>query len=98
MVAEKEGFEPSRQLSHPTPLAGEPLRPLGYFSMVLNWRRERDSPGNKMHTGSYCRSNNFVCNSTYKKNGGESGIRTHGRSHVTGFQDRLFQPLRHLSD
>ena len=32
-MAEKEGFEPSRQLSHPTPLAGEPLRPLGYFSM-----------------------------------------------------------------
>ena len=31
-LAEKEGFEPSRQLSHPTPLAGEPLRPLGYFS------------------------------------------------------------------
>ena len=31
-VAEKEGFEPSRQLPHPTPLAGEPLRPLGYFS------------------------------------------------------------------
>ena len=40
-VAEKEGFEPSRQLSHPTPLAGEPLRPLGYFSIY--WRRERDS-------------------------------------------------------
>ena len=34
LVAEKEGFEPSRQLSHPTPLAGEPLRPLGYFSTV----------------------------------------------------------------
>ena len=33
-MAEKEGFEPSRQLSHPTPLAGEPLRPLGYFSML----------------------------------------------------------------
>ena len=31
-MAEKEGFEPSRQLPHPTPLAGEPLRPLGYFS------------------------------------------------------------------
>ena len=30
--AEKEGFEPSRRLSQPTPLAGEPLRPLGYFS------------------------------------------------------------------
>ena len=35
-LAEKEGFEPSRQLSHPTPLAGEPLRPLGYFSMPLH--------------------------------------------------------------
>ena len=33
-LAEKEGFEPSRQLSHPTPLAGEPLRPLGYFSTI----------------------------------------------------------------
>ena len=43
MVAEKEGFEPSRQLSHPTPLAGEPLRPLGYFSTSRFWRRERDS-------------------------------------------------------
>ena len=43
-MAEKEGFEPSRQLSHPTPLAGEPLRPLGYFSMPVQfWRRERDS-------------------------------------------------------
>ena len=31
-MAEKEGFEPSRRLSQPTPLAGEPLRPLGYFS------------------------------------------------------------------
>ena len=45
-LAEKEGFEPSRQLSHPTPLAGEPLRPLGYFSTaykIFFWRRERDS-------------------------------------------------------
>ena len=42
-MAEKEGFEPSRQLSHPTPLAGEPLRPLGYFSISRFWRRERDS-------------------------------------------------------
>ena len=31
-LAEKEGFEPSLRLSHTTPLAGEPLRPLGYFS------------------------------------------------------------------
>ena len=31
-MAEKEGFEPSRAFDTPTPLAGEPLRPLGYFS------------------------------------------------------------------
>ena len=41
-MAEKPGFEPGRRLSHPTPLAGEPLRPLGYFSICI-WRRERDS-------------------------------------------------------
>ena len=35
-LAEKEGFEPSRRLSQPTPLAGEPLRPLGYFSKPKN--------------------------------------------------------------
>ena len=32
-LAEKEGFEPSLRLTHTTPLAGEPLRPLGYFSI-----------------------------------------------------------------
>ena len=31
--AEKPGFEPGLRLTHTTPLAGEPLRPLGYFSM-----------------------------------------------------------------
>ena len=31
-MAEKEGFEPSRPLTRPTPLAGEPLQPLEYFS------------------------------------------------------------------
>ena len=30
-MAQKEGFEPSRRFTQPTPLAGEPLRPLGYF-------------------------------------------------------------------
>ncbi len=34
-LAEKEGFEPSRRYSRPTPFPGEPLRPLGYFSLVL---------------------------------------------------------------
>ncbi len=31
-LAEWEGFEPSRAFWTPTPLAGEPLRPLGYHS------------------------------------------------------------------
>ena len=35
-MAEKEGFEPSRRYTRPTPLAGEPLRPLGYFSIGLH--------------------------------------------------------------
>ena len=32
-----------------------------------------------------------------KRCGGESGIRTHGRLRVAGFQDRFLQPLGHLS-
>ena len=49
-MAQKEGFEPSRRFTQPTPLAGEPLRPLGYFCKTYKimkiWRRERDSnPG-----------------------------------------------------
>ena len=31
-MAEKQGFEPWLRFSRTTPLAGEPLRPLGYFS------------------------------------------------------------------
>ena len=31
-VAEKQGFEPWLRFTRTTPLAGEPLRPLGYFS------------------------------------------------------------------
>ena len=38
-LAEKEGFEPSlRVYLRTTPLAGEPLRPLGYFSMTFRYR------------------------------------------------------------
>ena len=33
---EKEGFEPSRRYKRPTPLAGAPLQPLEYFSLILN--------------------------------------------------------------
>ena len=43
-LARKEGFEPSRRFWRPTPLAGEPLRPLGYFRRYeIYWRREWDS-------------------------------------------------------
>ena len=48
-LAQKEGFEPSRAFYTPTPLAGEPLRPLGYHSESKKqyfeeiWRREWDS-------------------------------------------------------
>ena len=45
-TAEKERFELSLRFTRTTPLAGEPLRPLGYFStwsVCTKWRRERDS-------------------------------------------------------
>ena len=44
-VAEKEGFEPSRQSPQPTPLAGEPLTAtwvLLRIQLHRCWRRERD--------------------------------------------------------
>ena len=34
-LAEKEGFEPSHRLTQPNPLAGDPLEPLEYFSIIL---------------------------------------------------------------
>ena len=33
-VTEKEGFEPSRRYKRPIPLAGAPLQPLEYFSVI----------------------------------------------------------------
>ena len=33
LMAEKQGFEPWLRFTRTTPLAGEPLRPLGYFSV-----------------------------------------------------------------
>ena len=49
-LAEKEGFEPSRRLTRPTPLAGAPLQPLEYFSNLKIWRRDRDSNPRYAHT------------------------------------------------
>lgn len=39
----------------------------------------------------------LVVSRSYKENGGESGIRTHGGLRLGGFQDRCLQPLDHLS-
>ncbi len=36
-LAQKAGFEPALRFSHTTPLAGEPLEPLGYFCMAQNF-------------------------------------------------------------
>ena len=85
-LAEKEGFEPSLRSSRTTPLAGEPLRPLGYFSMP------------KEKTIYICRARKpSHQGAAMKKSGGESGIRTHGCFHIAGFQDRFLRPLGHLS-
>ena len=65
-LARKEGFEPSHVVWTSTPLAGEPLRPLGYFRI-----------GRMKYIYGL-------------KNGGESGIRTHGCSRIAGFQDFRF--------
>ncbi len=72
-LARKEGFEPSHVVWTSTPLAGEPLRPLGYFRMGR------------------------ITACPVLKNGGESGIRTHGCLRIAGFQDRFLKPLGHLS-
>ena len=37
LLAEKMGFEPMLRYKRTTPLAGEPLEPLGYFSIALKF-------------------------------------------------------------
>ena len=55
-VAEREGFEPSRELEPPTRLAGERLRPLGHLSIYPHNSRgasQVSQPGNSTaHPGS----------------------------------------------
>ena len=38
-MAEKMGFEPMLRYKRTTPLAGEPLEPLGYFSILLKLKQ-----------------------------------------------------------
>ena len=44
-LARKEGFEPSHVVWTPTPLAGEPLRPLGYFRRNKNIHKMAERVG-----------------------------------------------------
>src|SRR5687768_12469834 len=46
--AEREGFEPSRELAPPTRLAGECLQPLGHLSGEPNVRTNADTLGRRM--------------------------------------------------
>ena len=82
-AAEKEGFEPSRRFSRPTPFPGEPLRPLGYFSKKI-----------PTVIGIYA----LKSGSIEVSKSGEDGIRTHVPVRTNGFQDRLVMtasiPLR----
>ena len=73
-TAEKEGVEPSRRFSRPTPFPGEPLRPLGYFSKIC-----------QILFVYYIVSAKRTCD----KQSGEDGIRTHAPFRTNGFQDRL---------
>ena len=67
-LAEKEGFEPSRPFSSPTPLAGEPLRPyLGTspymlssffksYALILSLILPSDHRALRLHSKWLCRS------------------------------------------
>ncbi len=80
---EKEGFEPSRRFSRPTPFPGEPLRPawvLLHGRLIINavpaltpLRLITGRPAGKK---------------ALRRNG-EDGIRTHVPVKANGFQDRL---------
>jgi hypothetical protein len=83
-MAEREGFEPSNEISPVTRLAGERLQPTrpslripDFFDRTL--RISSDTTLRPIH-------------------GGGSRIRTYGPFRDNGFQDRLLKPLGHPSD
>ena len=76
---EKEGFEPSRRFSRPTPFPGEPLRP----AWVLLHGRTKMTPY-PLRRRSACQNCLAILTSR-----GEDGIRTHVPVKANGFQDRL---------
>ena len=82
IMAEREGFEPSVEVSPHTRLAGERLQPA------------RPSLRNSDVTGYHWLP---VKISSTIFSGGGSRIRTHGAVTLNGFQDRRFRPLSHPS-
>ena len=77
---EKEGFEPSRRFSRPTPFPGEPLRP----TWVL--LHGRINNGSTVPTQAAFRLSRPLRS---RDKSGEDGIRTHVPVKANGFQDRL---------
>ena len=86
--AEKEGFEPSRRFSRPTPFPGEPLRPAWVFLHADTYKSKSlfnySNPFQRVpfrpdfrHVSSYSLIRS-----------GEDGIRTHVPVRTNGFQDR----------
>ncbi len=96
-VAEREGFEPSMELSPHTRLAGERLQPAR-----PSLRNRRRSAGNMCFPyvdliSSLQHWLPAVSLLSDKWFGGGSRIRTHGGVTLNGFQDRRFRPLSHPS-
>ena len=71
-LAQKEGFEPSRALYTPTPLAGEPLRPLGYFCTLLKDDITNQGPCQAVFAQDLARKGCFVI--CRHKNAGKYGL------------------------
>ena len=84
-MAETSGIDVrvSRSLRRIASPSAALLEPVGY-GMILSYQQAFLTPVNPM----------TIRILFYKKNGGESGIRTHGPLRVGGFQDRCLKPTR----
>ena len=82
LMAEREGFEPSEEVSPLTRLAGERLQPARPSLLDFDESKYHWLP---------------VKFNSVEFPGGGSRIRTHGALTLNGFQDRRLQPLGHPS-
>ena len=88
-VAEKEGFEPSRQSPQPTPLAGEPLTATWVLLRIYNFRWKSAVRSVAAEYDNAQRAFSYLA----EREGFEPPV----PCSITGFQDRLHKPLGHLS-